>query len=372
MKKLSIIGKGTAGALAVNYFSYYTDYEIDLYFDSSKQPQTVGEGSQLDLLSHLHQTLNMSWHEVNKHFDAHVKKGINYVGWKKDFVHHLPMPYTSLHFNAVKLQEYLLYVNRKKINIIDKQVTHDTIDSDFIMDCSGTPTAWENNYNKAKYIPVNAGLVRHYMWESPEFDYTQAIARPYGWIFGIPLQSRVSYGYMYNKKINNIDDIKEDFAMFEKEKKLKSFSNESSLEFKNYYRQENFNERVSYNGNSSFFLEPLEATSINAMLRINYLTLAVQTERISLEEANTLYRQDFKEYQDIITLHYFGGSQYKTDFWKHATELATECMKNFPEIKYILNLPELAKTYGSWNAWNFKENVYGLNLYENLLELHNE
>lgn len=372
MKKLSIIGKGTAGALAVNYFSHYTDYEIDLYFDSSKQPQAVGEGSQLDLLSNLHQTLNLSWEEVKNNFDAHIKKGINYVNWKNDFIHHLPMPYTSLHFDAVKLQDYLLYVNRKNIKFIDKKVTHDMIDSDFIMDCSGTPTAWKHDYNKAEYIPVNAGLVRHYLWDYPEFDYTQAIARPYGWIFGIPLQSRVSYGYMYNRKINDIDDIKKDFALFEKEQKLKAFSNESSLKFKNYYREENFTKRVSYNGNASFFLEPLEATSINAMLRINYLALAVQTERVGLEEANSLYRQDFKEYQEVIALHYFGGSKYKTDFWTHATDIATECMKNFPEIKYYLQLPELSKTHGSWNAWNFKENVYGLDIYKNLLELHNE
>jgi len=367
VKKLAIIGKGTAGALAVNYFSHYTDYEIDLYFDSSKKPQTVGEGSQFPLLSHLHDTLNLSWEEAVNHLDGHIKKGIEYIDWRKDFIHHFPMPYVALHFNSVKLQEYLIFKNRRNINFIDKNIEHKDIDSDFILDCSGTPKDF-SEYETAEYIPVNSSLVRHYKWDKPQFDYTKAIARPHGWIFGIPLKNRVSYGYMFNRNINSIEEVEDDFAAFEKDKKLRAFY-EARIDFNNYYKTQNFTERVAYNGNASFFLEPLEATSIDAIQKINNLTRLVQSNQMDVETANNMYKEQFKEYQEVITLHYFGGSKYKTPFWDYASDLGQNCMKEFKSLKYMLELSQLARPYGSWGLWSFRENINGLDIKDKLMLL---
>ena len=32
MKKIAVIGKGTAGSLTYNHFKHYTDFEIDVYY----------------------------------------------------------------------------------------------------------------------------------------------------------------------------------------------------------------------------------------------------------------------------------------------------------------------------------------------------
>ena len=58
MKKISIIGRGTAGCLAVAHFLHFTDWPIDFYYDNQIKPQAVGEGSNLTLPMRLNQTIN--------------------------------------------------------------------------------------------------------------------------------------------------------------------------------------------------------------------------------------------------------------------------------------------------------------------------
>ena len=49
-KKLSIIGRGTAGCLnAIHFRHRIPDIDIDWYFDPKKPQQSVGEGSTLSL-----------------------------------------------------------------------------------------------------------------------------------------------------------------------------------------------------------------------------------------------------------------------------------------------------------------------------------
>ena len=87
--KLAILGKGTAGALALNHFTSYTDWEIDLYYDSSIKEQTVGEGTTLDIPRNLQDTLGVTWEDIRK-LNGSVKTGIQYNDWS-------PTNYFSVH-----------------------------------------------------------------------------------------------------------------------------------------------------------------------------------------------------------------------------------------------------------------------------------
>ena len=157
MKKLSIIGKGTAGIIAVNHFANYTnpdELEIECYYDSNKPEQTVGEGTTVDFPESLNNTLDLQFHDIFKLCNGNFKTGIHYIGWgKKDYMHTFPMPNVSIHFNAVKLQQLLMNKNKERVKFIDKEVKHNDINSDFILDCSGKSNDKESFY-KAKYISI--------------------------------------------------------------------------------------------------------------------------------------------------------------------------------------------------------------------------
>ena len=64
MKKIAVIGRGTAGVLAAAHFLHYSDCLVDFYFDHEIKPQAVGEGSNLVLPMRLHQTIDFN-HEEN-------------------------------------------------------------------------------------------------------------------------------------------------------------------------------------------------------------------------------------------------------------------------------------------------------------------
>jgi hypothetical protein len=380
-KRLAVIGKGTAGSQSIiHYLRYMEDCEIHWYFDQNTPTQSVGEGSPLTLPKNLFLNLNFNYEDLNK-IDATLKVGIYKSGWGKTgkpFLHYFPAPTVGFHFNAKSLQNFIFESVKDKVVIHDKNVKHSDIDADYIMDCSGKPNSYEE-FHQPEYIPVNSAYITQCHWEYPRFQHTLTIARPYGWVFGIPLQNRCSIGYLFNSNINNAEDIKKDVLQVFSDYNLIPSENTNHLEFNNYYRKENFSERVVYNGNSSFFLEPLEATSIAFMNQIQRDAFDMWNKNTTAENLNTQYKTYAREIENVIMLHYFAGSIYDTDFWSFAKERGNKAIKNaikndlrFLEfLSYSLkmkysNLCEGPPEYGTWWAGAFCQNLIGLGL-ENIL-----
>ena len=183
--KLAIIGRGTVGCISAAFFLRNTDWEIEWYFDPDIKPLSVGEGSFVGFADLLYKNVDFTYDSLKK-VDGTIKTGINKVGWgDKNFINNFPPPYIGYHFDAVKLQDYITtYLkDNRRIKFINKNVTHDDIDADFIMDCSGKPKNLED-YNASEFIPVNSAYVTQCYWDYPKFSETLSIARPYGWIFG--------------------------------------------------------------------------------------------------------------------------------------------------------------------------------------------
>ena len=370
MKKLSIIGKGTAGIIAVNHFASYTnpdELEIECYYDSNKPEQTVGEGTTVDFPQTLNNTQDLQFHDIFKLCNGNFKTGIHYIGWgKKDYMHTFPMPNVSIHFNAVMLQKLLMEKNQERVKFIDKAVKHEDINTDYILDCSGKPED-DSEFYKAKYIPVNTALVYQCKWDNPLYTHTLCIADNYGWIFGIPLQDRISFGYIYNRNINTKEQVNKRLLKVIDNYKQTPNDEPLHLEFNNYYRKVNFTEHVGYNGNASFFLEPMEATSIATIDDINRFTFDVVFNINNLDFVNSKYNKWFKEVEDIITLHYLAGSKYDNKFWRYAKNLAEECyndksqmlndiLKNKDNPLFNIN------NYGTWGLNSFNQNIEGLGI----------
>jgi hypothetical protein len=385
MKKLAIIGRGTAGSLAAAHFLRYTDWEIDWYFDNDIKPQAVGEGANLVLPIVLRNYLNFEHHNLDK-IDGSFKSSIYKEGWGKGkaFHHTFPPPDVSYHFNANKLQDYILSQVKDNpcITIKEQNITHDEIDSDFILDCSGRPQNYEE-FHLSKYIPVNSVHINQCYWDYPRFQYTLTIARPYGWVFGIPLQNRCSIGYLYNNNINTLEEVKEDVKEIFKQYNLIPSENTNNFSFKNYYRKQNYNGRVAYNGNASFFLEPLEATSIGMMHIINKYSFDIWDNIRKLEDINYSYITSLKEIEYMVMLHYFSGSIYDTSFWKYAKERGEKCiLESLTQKKYKLDVSfneivnngvchEIKKNFGTWTIRSFHQNIIGLGIREKLDNLDN-
>jgi hypothetical protein len=143
----------------------------------------------------------------------------------------------------------------------------------------------------------------------------------------------------------------------------------NSFSFNNYYRKENFTERVCYNGNASFFLEPLEATSISTMDVINRLTFDHLAFDARIFDINFFYTKELQSIENMIGFHYYHGSIFKTEFWKMAKLKGKQAIKNlsvdnFFKEKVIANIDDtggnLSTDYGSWGPYSWKQNINGL------------
>lgn len=381
MKKVSIIGKGTAGCISAAHFLHYTDWFVDFYFDNQIKPQAVGEGSNLVLPMRLNHIIDFQHDDLSK-LDGSFKYGIKKTGWGtgKEFIHNFPPPNVGYHFNALKLQDLILnkIKNNPRFRIVEGNISHENIDSDFIMDCSGKPTNF-NEFIIPESIPVNSVHVTQCFWDHARFQYTLTLARPYGWVFGIPLQNRCSIGYLYNNKINSLEEIKQDVVNVFREYNLTPSETTNSFEFNNYYRINNFSNRVAYNGNASFFLEPLEATSIAFMDIINRLAYDAWNTGESIESVNQHYHKHITEIETVIMLHYYAGSTFDTEFWKFAKLRGEENLKQAIKNPKFLEMIEYSKfnnpnyvakeDYGTWWLGSFYQNFQNLDLYNKIKHL---
>jgi len=381
MKKLAIIGRGTAGAQSAMHMNAWAkdQFEIDWYFDNSIPAASVGEGATLALPTNLHQTQGWTYGELDR-LGGTLKTGIFKKNWSKhgkDFYHDFFPPELSIHFQAHMLHKYALEELDGQVKMHDTFVgNHDDIDADFIFDCSGTPKEFGNDFLTSPFIPVNTAKVWQCPWDKPTFSHTLAIAGKYGWIFGIPLSNRCSIGYIYNKDYATPELIREDVQQVFDDYNVKPGKDGGYIEFKSYWRKENFTDRVGYNGNASFFLEPLEATATATMDLCQRKMFDLMNGNLDRETANFDYQTFLQQTQTMIMLHYFPKPKFKTEFWMYANHKAREQMElsqddllfemkleqGLQQAKSSKMIPDTLPAYSTWSSQSFAAHIKGFGM----------
>lgn len=386
INKVAIIGKGTAGCIAASYFRKTLNTEVEWIFDSNTPAQSVGEGSTIPLARGFFNELNMNYSTLD-YLGGSIKKGIRKIGYNGvgDFLHEFPLGEHAIHFSSKMLQSYIPKVlENKGVDIVDKLVTsHDDVDADYIIDCTGAPKSLED-YDEAEYTSVNAAHIVQSPCRGPLFDYTFTVARPFGWVFAIPLADRTSCGYLYNKNINTLEEVEEDMKAFMSEFNFPYSDDINSLEFNSYHKKEVFTERATYNGNAAFFLEPMEATSVGTVDWINRTVVAMMQKDLDFKTANSFFKREIKQTEHMIMLHYLNGSKYNTPFWDAAKpraeasakemvqsnmfrDIASLALQNFkePDFPKMIDVGE----YGQWPPYSYFQNFKGLAIAQKIDDL---
>lgn len=389
-KKISIIGSGTGGCLTTSTLLKNPNLEITWYSDPNIPALSVGEGSFPFLPSSLYSDWGASY-EILDSLDATIKKGIRKMNWggSGDFNHDFPAGITGIHFNASKYQSFIIKnAPLRNITIIKEHIDNPLdLDSDHIINCTGYPNPNDSDYHISSYIPVNSVHVVQCHRDIPSLNYledTLTMARPYGWVFGIPLKNRYSIGYLYNKDINTLEEVQKDIKEVFKQFNLTPSNKTNSFSFNNYFRKENFSERISYNGNASSFLEPLEATTLSLYNQNANFINSILNNDLNTTKANKLFINSIKQIEGLIMLHYLAGSKYKTPFWEYAQEKAHLCINEIskdPLFKKIIfqsslchnphNIPNVTDVYGTWNPLSYYVNLKGLGIYDKINKLVN-
>ena len=397
-KRIGIVGRGTAGCLSLNhfYFNNPLNYEIIWYYDDSTLPQSVGEATLLDFPQNLFNYFSFFPHDFEV-LDASYKHGIRKINWNgsKDFIHSFPLGSSGLHYNGNKFQDFILNYFKNKISIKQTKVLDpNELDCDYVINCTGKPNEYQTHYTSTS-TPVNSAYVVNCYWDKPRFNNSLHIARPYGWVFGIPLSNRISVGYMFNKEINSLEEIKEDIKEVFKDFSLNPSNETQTLSFNNYYKRENFTKKVAYNGTSSYFLEPMESTSLAFTDIINQLYWQHIYQNRSITDINNFYLKEINSIQRVLALHYFAGSIFKTKFWDNAYQKSLKFLDNNLQDPNFLEVYKLSKeiykkttpstfpkyhlnpsrktpdTISTWGFHSYFQNFEGLGLYNKIDKLLN-
>lgn len=246
----------------------------------------------------------------------------------------------ALHFDAGLVARYLrVYAERLGVKRLEKTVSTATQRADgflssltfsdgtshaadLFIDCSGfrgvlIEQVLHTGYEDwTQWLPCDRAVAMPTASTLPRPPLTQAIARPAGWRWRIPLQQRAGNGYVYSSR--HIDD---DIALADLINQVgPGEADPKFLRFTTGRRKAFWNKNVVALGLASGFLEPLESTSIHLAISGVY-NLLDHFPDLDFEPANTAaynaeLAAEMNHIRDFIILHYCGTRRDDTAFWR--------------------------------------------------------
>ena len=349
--KIAVIGTGTAGILSISFLLSYTKESIEVYsiYNPKKSILGIGESTSTQIPTILSDCIDFSLLENSEELDATLKLGVKFTDWrdKEFFSHMMPVNY-AMHFDNHSIKEFTfkkiknIYKNFNEIygnvdKLISKKdevkviVDGEEYNFDYVIDCGGYPEDY-TDYNLNKHISLNSCLVHNTKPE--EYYYTHHKATPNGWMFGIPLQSRQSWGYLYNDTITSEEDAINNFKTYcddIEDSKLRQFK------FKSYSAKTFFDGRVLKNGNRALFYEPLEAFMGYFYDRVMRFFFDYLYNDNNIELTNQRISEIANNIELAICFVYHGGSIYDTPFWDYAKRLSNDKLNNDLVWQYQLH-----------------------------------
>jgi hypothetical protein len=242
------------------------------------------------------------------------------------------------------------------------------VEADFFIDCTGFASVLLGKTLNVPFIselddlPNDRAITTRIPYKSEEFKkrhtppYTDSTAVSCGWVWNIPLWSRIGTGIVYSSKFTTDDEAEKEF----KQELERRFGADgiitNDLEFRKIKMRVGQQEQVWKNnclaiGLSAQFIEPLESTglifTVNQVRAFTDQLVGFNNEvsKVFCDRYNQLIRVLFKETKDFIRLHYVNTQRDDTDYWKF--------FKNQPTgdslLKALTNIAEK-------NDWNVELN----------------
>lgn len=207
-------------------------------------------------------------------------------------------------------------------------VSGEQISGDFFIDCSGFRSLLLGDAlgvefeDWSQYLPCDSAFaIQTEAVETPR-AYTKSIAQSAGWMWQIPLRSRVGNGYVYSSNFISDDEAKQTLL---NNLDSKPINEPRKIKFKAGTRKVHWKKNCLALGLASGFLEPLESTSIHLVIANLYRFLDLfpsQKDATYLESKfNQFAIDEILEIRDFIILHYCATERDDSDFWQYCSSM---------------------------------------------------
>ena len=348
--KVAVVGAGTAGLLSVmDLCSELPNFaQITLIHSLSIGSLSVGESSLVNFPDTLTNAVDYNHMIDRKELGSSTKYGVQFKNWRGNtFVPFNGGSY-GIHFDTSNLSNFVLprlqkkYDNFRELKGVVESIVSDgtkvniRVDEydhkfDYVVDCRGYPENYEDYY-KSPNVYLNSAIVVPSKTKA-KWEYTYHIAHKNGWMFGIPLGEKSGWGYLYNSDITERKEALQDLEQTLSDQKNTDghfvdydLDNIKEFSFENYYAKRIVNNdgNIFLNGNRALFFEPLQATSLGCYSFIIERVIDYILNEESIQQVKRGYNKLIEECLLFINLHYRGGSDFDTPFWKMATQKSNE------------------------------------------------
>lgn len=368
MRTIAIVGAGSAGLLTAAHLCTWLDnsWQVCVVHNPKKKILGIGESTNGAFISVLERATNFSiaYDEDMAALDATIKYGSKFVGWRAhSWINPLLSGNVAIHFNNRRFKDFVfkrLADNWKQqfsvleadVHNIQNYADHVTLvtdqgdrDFDYVVDCMGTPSNFDF------YTLSDCTLIdrcRIHSLDGDNFEpFTDHIATQGGWMFGVPLKGRKTYGYMYSSQFTSDDQAEEDLRKVLGVSSLQSAEYDEKYAFRCYYANEMISGRVAKNGNKALFFEPLLA---NSMFLYIYAARIIYDQFVlgqDVNRCNGLFSKAVREMEDVISYYYRGGSTFESQFWKAAASSAKTRFERRAEFREYMNKLAALKRKGT-------------------------
>lgn len=347
--KFAIIGKGTS-ALVSSMIVLRRGHQVEHFYDPDTPFLRVGESTTPHVSCLMRDVLGMCIGTFVDDGIVSYKNGVHFVDWGVggEFTHPFNSNHNAFHLDNKRWNDYVIGILESKRGVKfhperyeGYEVTdHDTImingkEFDFIINCSG----WQDDdsYDEPLIETVNSALL-HHIPEMKEYHHTIHLATKHGWQFQLPfpeLNDGESHcGYLYNNKLTSDEEAVADLKrMYGEDHQFKM------IKWKPRFARQMIKDRYeAFQGNRLFFLEPLQALSLDyyKLLCEDICDFAERRDYATFCQVNQKYRSEMIDYQYALALHYQFGSVYggngqgDSKFWNWVTPRARHNLKFHP------------------------------------------
>lgn len=249
----------------------------------------------------------------------------------------------AMHIDCSKLVQFLQEKLTDKITIIKSDVVEvnrngntitgltlkngSIIESDLYVDCTGFKQLLQyspQRVNLTNRLFCDTAVAGHVPYEQMHIErrpFVESCAVDHGWIWKIPVQTRIGTGLVFKRDITSVDEAKEYLCNHWNNRitpdKLKV------IDWTPYYNKNMWDGNVVAIGLSGGFIEPLESTGLgtitNAIMQLHRIISPGYYTNSDVGLFNSFMTALYEDAIDFINMHYV-YSDIDSKFWQHVKE----------------------------------------------------
>ena len=362
-EKIPVIGVGESCIPQIKRFFDNLDLPVEVWMGTTAVIKTANNHRGWDYENSM-DYLYPFWYDSDKIFDKWMRGEI------RDDIYndHIKNPNEWIE-HAYHIDSYenarIVKESTKNVTIINEQLNSLPEGYDLYIDCTGFKSYFSKDLTEMK---ISKHHIMNRCWASniqtrpgTNTEYTNSIARDYGWQFEIPLKNRIGTGYVFSDLYLSEEKALEDFKNMLKDDEI--LQEPRLIKWKPKVLKNPWTDNVVSIGAAAGFVDPLESTTLfMTQCGIEQLVECLKrnkSQRIYNKQMNNIWNDAL----DFIISEYVLSHRRHTPFWKSFEESRDEYNEKLwnyykyrtSEMKYIFPSglwATLAYYYKNFNHWS--------------------